>query len=180
MTLLENDIKSIVHAIKTVTKADPMSNDRQRHNVDARFILFKICRSVLNLSLSRIGQLTNKHHATILYGCRQFDDLIVTDREFRNNYESVITLMNDVELQSKIDSTEFLSDYVTIKSKYEDLKSVHEKTLAEFVKGSDQYIVGMFYTVSNSVIRKIMEDSGCSRHLNQTLSKVLATKEIYN
>ena len=41
-TLLENDYNTIVNASKTVTKSDPMSNNRQRRNVDARFILFNI------------------------------------------------------------------------------------------------------------------------------------------
>jgi len=180
MNRIQKDINEIVNAIKIVTKADPLSTDRYRANVDARFMLFKICRELLNLTFMKIGNLVGKDHATVLYGCRQFDDLIVTDRQFRDNYEAVILLMDDIDLQSKIDSSEFLSDYITIKNKYEDLKSVHEKTLKEFVKGSDQYIVGMFYTVSNSVIKEIMKDSGCSKHLNQTLEKVLATKQIYN
>lgn len=44
MTLLENDISTIVKVIRQVTNADPLAKDRYRHNVDARFMLFKICR----------------------------------------------------------------------------------------------------------------------------------------
>lgn len=180
MTLLENDINTIVKVIRQVTNADPLAKDRYRHNVDARFMLFKICREFLNLTFMRIGRLVGKDHATVLYGCKQFDSLIATDREFRTNYEAVVTLMDRVELQSKIDSTEFLSDYVTMKGKYEDLKTNHDKILKEFVKGSDAVMIAMFYTISNSVIKAIIEDQGCSKHLNQTLQQVLATKEIYN
>jgi len=173
MNRIQTDIASIVNAIKIVTKADPLSTDRYRANVDARFILFKICRELLHLTFMKIGNLVGKDHATVLYGCRKFDDLIVTDREFRDNYEAVVVLMNDIDLQSKIDDPEFLADYITIKSKYEDLKSQHKKTQQE-------YLAKMFCNVSNSAIKNILEDSGCSMELNQTLTKVLATKQIYN
>jgi hypothetical protein len=176
MNRLETDIQTIATAIKQITKADPMANNRLRETIDARFILFKIAREFLNLSLTKVGKLTNKHHATVLYGCRKFDDLIITDKSFKKNYQLVFKLMLDVELQSKIDTDEYIVDYVSLHEKYDELTEKYNGLLQTVEVSANNLIKSQFRNIHNSVIERILNDSNCSNDLSKTLRQVLVNK----
>jgi hypothetical protein len=49
----------------------------------AQYLINKHCK----MSLAAIGKLTGKGHATIIHRCKRVEDLIVTDRTFKNQVE---------------------------------------------------------------------------------------------
>ena len=70
---VNHDIDIICDAVAVVTKANPMAKDRVRENVDARRIVYKVCREMLNLTYIRIAKYFDKNHAeyfsTVEYYC---------------------------------------------------------------------------------------------------------------
>ena len=58
---VNHDIDIICDAVAVVTKADPMARDRVRENVDARRIVYKVCREMLNLTYIRIAKYEGKN-----------------------------------------------------------------------------------------------------------------------
>lgn len=57
---------------------------RFRPKINLLKIFCKYARFDLKLSLSGIGTYLNKHHATILYHCKNYDNLYNFDEEFRS------------------------------------------------------------------------------------------------
>lgn len=96
------------------------SNRRMRSLVDNRAIAYKMLRKYTNLSLSEIGALFKKDHATILHGIKLCDNLIQTDKEFRN--KKVVPIINKLnEILPCLDEDEI------IPNPYEEIKELREK-----------------------------------------------------
>ena len=61
-----------------------LSNTRKREIVQARQIAMYLCRNLTEKSLTAIGaELGGKNHATVLHACDTVNDLMATDRSFR-------------------------------------------------------------------------------------------------
>ena len=96
----ESDI-SIDLIIKTVceyfniTRDMVLSKSRKRQIVQARQIAMYECRNLLqNCSLSTIGaELGGKDHATVLHACSTVQDLMSTDKLFRQWVEDIENMM---------------------------------------------------------------------------------------
>ena len=92
----DNDI-SIGTIVQTVceyfniTREILLSKSRKRQIVQARQIAMYECRNLLqNCSLSTIGaELGGKDHATVLHACAQVQDLMTTDKLFRQWVEDI-------------------------------------------------------------------------------------------
>lgn len=117
--------------IKKLVEADLGLDDiskktRQRDYVFARFLYYKVARDVSKSSLSSIGQVVNRDHATALYGISKFDDLVDYNKDFRylkDSYHSVSLQASEyvtdnlVDLSSVLDSIDKISeDLQSIKS----------------------------------------------------------------
>ena len=68
-----------------ITREDMLSKSRKRPIVQARQIAMYECRNLIaNCSLSTIGaELGGKDHATVLHACTTVQDLMTTDKAFR-------------------------------------------------------------------------------------------------
>lgn len=117
--------------IKKLVEADLGLDDiskktRQRDYVFARFLYYKVARDISKSSLSSIGQVVNRDHATALYGISKFDDLVDYNKDFRylkDSYHSVSLQASEyvtdnlVDLSSVLDSIDKISeDLQSIKS----------------------------------------------------------------
>ena len=78
-----------------VTRDMLLSSSRKRQIVQARQIAMYECRNLIaNCSLSTIGaELGGKDHATVLHACSQVQDLMATDKLFRQWVEDIEGMM---------------------------------------------------------------------------------------
>ena len=174
---VNHDIDIICDAVAVVTKANPMARDRVRENVDARRIVYKVCREMLNLTYIRIAKYFDKNHASVLHGLKHFDALFETDRDFRNNYNAVVEVIGSVEFDSNIiDSQDILVDYVNLKSETMDIKQKYEMLLRSLSINVDEKLDQLFMPIHNDLLHKLIQDDNCSRDLKKTLGNVLQIK----
>lgn len=174
---VNHDIDIICDAVAVVTKANPMAKDRVRENVDARRIVYKVCREMLNLTYIRIAKYFDKNHASVLHGLKHFDALFETDRDFRNNYNAVVEVIGSVEFGSNIiDSQDILVDYVNLKSETMDIKQKYEMLLRSLSIKVDEKLDQLFMPIHNDLLHKLIQDDNCSRDLKKTLGNVLQIK----
>jgi len=76
--------------------ADPMHPERKRKYVDARTAFARQARDK-GLTLQEIGKCLNKHHSTIVFLLKNFNNLMDTDDEFARKYS-----MLDATLKRKV------------------------------------------------------------------------------
>ncbi|MBQ9195421.1 MAG: chromosomal replication initiator protein DnaA, partial [Bacteroidales bacterium] len=74
-----------------ITREMLLSTSRKRQIVQARQIAMYECRNLIqNCSLSTIGvQIGGKDHATVLHACNTVQDLMATDKLFRQWVEDI-------------------------------------------------------------------------------------------
>ncbi len=66
------------------------SKTRKREIVQARQIAMYFCRSLTKASLASIGaQIGGKDHATVLHACKTVEDLVETDKLFRQHVTEI-------------------------------------------------------------------------------------------
>jgi chromosomal replication initiator protein len=77
-------VQKVVCDYFNITKDDLLSKTRKRQIVQARQIAMYMSRSLINCSLSTIGaEIGGKDHATVLHACTTVNDLMATDKTFR-------------------------------------------------------------------------------------------------
>ncbi len=83
-------LKRVAEAFK-VDKEKVISKTREREFVDARRMLCFILHKKANRTSQEVSQFINckKDHATVLYHCKQAQNLIETDKEFNQIYQSL-------------------------------------------------------------------------------------------
>ncbi len=70
--------------------SDLLSKTRKREIVQARQIAMFFSKSLTNSSLSAIGaKIGQKDHATVLHSCKAINNLIETDKEFKNQVREI-------------------------------------------------------------------------------------------
>jgi len=83
-------LESVSRAFK-VNKDDIISKSRKREFVDARRMLCFILHKKAQRTSQEVSEFINcnKDHATVLYHCRMAQNLIETDRNFKDIYHSL-------------------------------------------------------------------------------------------
>ena len=77
-------VQKVVCDYFNITRDDLLSKTRKRQIVQARQIAMYMSRSLINCSLSTIGaEIGGKDHATVLHACTTVNDLMSTDKSFR-------------------------------------------------------------------------------------------------
>ena len=177
MNTINHDISIICDAVKIVTKSDPMAKDRVRLNVDARRIVYRLCRELLNITYTRIARYFDKNHASVLHGLKQFDALFETDREFRRNYNAVMNVISSIEFDSNIiDSQDIIVDYLSLKDDHLDAKQKYNHLLKSLQYKVAQKIDELLSPIDNLLIHDIIKDDKCSSDLQKTLHEILVKK----
>ncbi len=121
---------TIKKLVETETGISLDNKERNRKNVYARAIYFKICRDRTGLSLQQIGNTVNKHHASVLYSIKNtFPELYKYSKLFKSNYDNIIEDNSLVPLKEK---------YNTLNKKYKKIKKRLEtnidKELQDIIK----------------------------------------------
>ena len=77
-------VQKVVCDYFNITRDELLSKTRKRQIVQARQISMYMSRSLINCSLSTIGAETGgKDHATVLHACTTVNDLMSTDKTFK-------------------------------------------------------------------------------------------------
>tara|TARA_R110001632_G_scaffold58640_2_gene142676 strand:+ start:4175 stop:4714 length:540 start_codon:yes stop_codon:yes gene_type:complete len=70
--------------------------NRERRNVLYRFAFFVSCRETTNLSLSNIGRIIKKDHATVLHAMRSHETNYRFDAQYREIYTEMHSSLSDI------------------------------------------------------------------------------------
>ena len=75
-----------------------ISKNRRRENVDVRFICIKIIKNYKNnWSLKKVSNIFNyAHHSSVIHAVKEADKLIETNKEFRNQYQRAVYLIENI------------------------------------------------------------------------------------
>lgn len=74
-------IIEVVSAYFNITKRDIMSNKRSKNISDPRQIAMYLIRDVLNFPFTKIGDIFNKDHSTVMHACSKVERQIKTSSE---------------------------------------------------------------------------------------------------
>ena len=77
-------VQKVVCEYFNISREDLVSKTRKRQIVQARQIAMYMSRTLINCSLSTIGaEIGGKDHATVLHACSTVNDLMTTDKAFK-------------------------------------------------------------------------------------------------
>jgi|ERR1035441_287156 chromosomal replication initiator protein len=89
-----NRIQYEVSNYMGLTKSEMLDNSRERRKVQARQLCFYFSRKLTKYSLNEISKYTGKkNHATCIFGIRQIENLIFSDKEFKKMVEQIEKLI---------------------------------------------------------------------------------------
>ncbi len=129
LATVTDKLKSLVK-IKKLVEADLGLDDiskktRERDYVFARFLYYKVARDVSKSSLSNIGKVVKRDHATALYGISKFDDLVNYNKEFsylKDSYHTISLQAIDIT-DNLVDLSSVLDSIVKVQDDLESIKT---------------------------------------------------------
>ena len=69
---------------------------RKREIVFARFIFYKLAYDFCKIrTLSKVGKSVKKDHATVIYGLKEFDNIMPYDKDFEKDYLNLKRICNE-------------------------------------------------------------------------------------
>ena len=80
----------------TIEETHDVGRNRERRNVLYRFSFFVACREVSNLSLSTIGRILNKDHATVIHALKNHESNYRFDAQYREIYTEIHSCLTDI------------------------------------------------------------------------------------
>jgi chromosomal replication initiation ATPase DnaA len=84
--------ETLLNTINEYYHIDIKVLSRERNYVQGRFFFYKYMREHTTLSLNVLATfISNQHHSTIIYALKKFEDLHKTDRQFRQDYNEIIS-----------------------------------------------------------------------------------------
>lgn len=81
---------------KSIVDSHHVGINRERRNVLYRFAFFVSCRETSNLSLSTIGRIIKKDHATVLHAIRSHETNYRFDAQYREIYTEMHSCLSDI------------------------------------------------------------------------------------
>jgi chromosomal replication initiation ATPase DnaA len=83
---------TLLNTINEYYHIDIKSHSRERNFVQGRFFFYKYMREHTTLSLKVLATfISNQHHSTLIYALKKYEDLYKIDRQFRNEYNEIIS-----------------------------------------------------------------------------------------
>ena len=93
------NIVDIIYAVKESTKIEMdeiKSNSRVSDIKDARHLLAFFLKKRTCLTFQKIGDLIDKHHATVLHACNRVNDMREYDPYFKKHVPAVNHIINNL------------------------------------------------------------------------------------
>lgn len=94
--MLSREVLTLVSETLDIPIEQLIGKNRTQYVVDARSIYFYIVRKVakIDISLTDLGNLMNKSHATVLHACQHVSDLMLTEKAFEAKVNKCIDAYN--------------------------------------------------------------------------------------
>lgn len=143
---------------------------RKRSIVEARMMYAKLMKVYTNTSLTEIGLLINKDHATIIHYLKNFRHIKKQDREFSNKYDILSEVYEDFRkswfdlerfddkkriqvlessLKSALDKKELYENYI---KKIKRIDSIVQLIEERTPRGEEEYVESKINRMFNSII----------------------------
>jgi len=119
--------------IYKVSKDQIFSGSRKRNIISAKRMYIFVLREVFALTLMKIGEVTNLHHATIIYHARQFKFFFKTYSEDSKSFKRVEGVI-DIETYERIEGRLMQVDVDEEIIKLEDILSRIKDSLTKLYK----------------------------------------------
>jgi len=119
----ESDFSSFRNLILTHLGVDVFSKKRKREIVEARFIYSKLLYEA-GYTFKSIGRALGKDHSTVIYYRQQFEDLYITQKEFRMKHNLIKESLKDsdeIEFVKKVTRAEYKQQVVFLEKKVDAL-----------------------------------------------------------
>jgi hypothetical protein len=115
-----NELNVIKKYVDDCAGYDISTKSRNTEQVSYRTLYFKIATDTTNFSLSKIGQMVNRDHATVLHAKSNLFDELMRNKRLSRLYDifKVNVLKNEVD------------DHYKKEQQYEDLKQKYNELLA--------------------------------------------------
>jgi chromosomal replication initiation ATPase DnaA len=123
--------------IEELTQMDLTAKTRKRAVVDVRRVAFKVTKSLTRISLTSIGELYNKDHATVLHGIKTFDNLYDSPdfKESRDLYKKIygtfLEIQQNLGISDKIKNVDQLN--FEYRNKIESLVQDHKEKMSNLM-----------------------------------------------
>ena len=98
VTVPIEEIYESIYEVTGVNKTDLISKNRHRNIADTRKILIQMIRDKYNYTLSTIGKLINRDHATVIHSLKASEWLLEHDKLFRSRYDKINNIINKKSL----------------------------------------------------------------------------------
>jgi chromosomal replication initiator protein len=92
------DIIKIASEYFSIPKSDIIGKTREFEAKIIRHMLFKLFRENNELSLSTIGKIFNRNHATVIHGINSINNLIETDNYIKKKFDYLSILVADEDV----------------------------------------------------------------------------------
>jgi hypothetical protein len=100
---MNTDFDILREITQEICKIDPMKETRDREVVYARMIMYKVLKSFHKHTVTAIGRMFGKHHATILHSIKQFDNMVIYDDWLSNRFHCVMSeYTKEISLQNEV------------------------------------------------------------------------------
>lgn len=99
---------------------------RQRDYVNARFLYFKIAHNACRTSLTKIAQVVDRDHATVIHGMKQFDNLVKYNKtEFKYLSDAFVNISSIVSSKEDFNFLDLSSVVTTLDKIKDDISDVN-------------------------------------------------------
>lgn len=85
----QEQMEFLERLILEVLEVNVNENTRKREYVYARFIYYKLLYETGKIRVSKIARSLNKNHATVLYGLKSFQYILMQDPDFAEDYKTI-------------------------------------------------------------------------------------------
>jgi len=170
-------LDAIIKAIDKTTRANIRTGNRERRNVDARQIYFKIAHDHLRIPISHSARYINKCHATGIHNLKQFRNYIQRDKHLKKKYQCVVALLDGFNFEvEKTDSKDILEDYITLMKEYKQTQKKLEEATQNQNNIITRFIEKNFKSVDKQILSNILLERTIDGILYQNLYKILESR----
>lgn len=170
---LKLKLDAIIKVIDTCTMANVYGN-RERQNVDARQIYFKIVHEHLRVPISHSANYIGKNHATGIHALKQFKNFYETDKELRRMYTNVIDMLEGYDFDvDRTDNKDLLEDYVSIMKKNNELQDKYDELKQNFEHRVTHTLAYELRNLPNQNLRMILDSGKVNGRVKKLLQNIL-------
>jgi len=66
-----------------LTQEEIMIRNRKHEYVKARYVIYYLLKKYTSLGVTRIGQMFQRDHTTVIHGLNELKDMMITDKDIR-------------------------------------------------------------------------------------------------